>query len=1061
MTQLTWRKIILMKLFRAGFVIFTVLFCHVHGIQKAQESDLAIRARQTAAAVNDKPDTLEERQAALLTLEESANLFLKAGETVEAAHAMNRVGRLQFVMTEPNAAIETHNRALGLLKLRPSTEAEVDNLNGLAAAYMYLNKPDKAEIAIRRAIRLSEQSSYNVGLAESFLILSDRQNYENHLLALETAAKALALSETNNDKMGIAGAFFQIGQCNMALQRLPESKQSNERAYALWLELKSTRGQADALIALGQIEQRKGAWEDALLYFRQARSLLDDRAEPLRMGQISMGFGETHNGAGMREIGLIHLTRGLDYFQQSQKPDYVAYAISAIGKTQLLLGNYSEAITQLQKGFEGLNEGDSQTAEPHEWLGRVYIEMADYDVALEHLEAALAIYKKATNPMETAQVIGLMGKVYQQRGDVERARQYYLQAKDEFIRLDDRVNMAAIYFALGRLELKNDNLNDAEKYLRQSIEVTDKMRRVSTSSDLTAAFSATVHDRYESYVECLMRKHNGQPGKDFDVRAFEVSEQSRGRALVELLQATETGAAPGLEPQLAEQEKSLRQSLRVKEDSRVRLLAGPFKTEDLAAIDSEISQLETQYKQVLDTVRARYPAFEQINRPTAWDVHQIQEKVIADNETLLLEYSLGPDHSYVWAITRDSITSHELASEKVINEAAQKVYRLLARRPASQPTNELEQAIQELSQMILSPVANDLSKRRILVVADGALNYIPFQVLLSPTTDREQMLVAHEVINAPSASTLGQLRQETARRQPAANVLAAFGDPVLDTNFAQQQDSNKNQQLAYVQTPDDDRMQTAIRDVELNGDSFDPSNIRSLFYAKQELANLREVAGDTTLLATGFDASKEKLQSTDLAKYSVLHFATHGMLNTKRPEISGLVLSTVDRNGKKRNGLFGLSDIYNLHAPVDLVVLSACRTGLGKDVRGEGLIGITRGFMYAGASSVVASLWKVDDEATAELMKRFYTNLLKGGMTPAAALAAAQNSNRQQERWRSPYYWAAFTIQGDSRSVIRSSRTGKANIYENVVILTMLLALVGLVGLSYRYHLREMTTKSR
>lgn len=139
------------------------------------------------------------------------------------------------------------------------------------------------------------------------------------------------------------------------------------------------------------------------------------------------------------------------------------------------------------------------------------------------------------------------------------------------------------------------------------------------------------------------------------------------------------------------------------------------------------------------------------------------------------------------------------------------------------------------------------------------------------------------------------------------------------------------------------------------------------------------------------------------------------------------------------------------------MVLSACRTGLGKDVRGEGLIGITRGFMYAGASSVVASLWKVDDEATAELMKRFYGNMLQHGMTPAAALRAAQNSIRQQKRWSSPYYWAAFTIQGDYRGVIKTTRTGKALGYEDIIAAGALLALMAIVAWSYRRHKREVT----
>jgi CHAT domain-containing protein len=167
--------------------------------------------------------------------------------------------------------------------------------------------------------------------------------------------------------------------------------------------------------------------------------------------------------------------------------------------------------------------------------------------------------------------------------------------------------------------------------------------------------------------------------------------------------------------------------------------------------------------------------------------------------------------------------------------------------------------------------------------------------------------------------------------------------------------------------------------------------------------------------ALDFQATRERALSPDLNQYRVLHFATHGLLNTARPQFSGIVLSLYDEKGRERDGFLRLNQIYNLRLANDLVVLSACSTALGKDVRGEGLIGLTRGFMYAGAPRVIASLWKVDDEATAELMKLFYRNLLKENMPAAKALSAAQAEMQQQPRWRSPYYWGAFTLQGDWR----------------------------------------------
>jgi CHAT domain-containing protein len=282
-------------------------------------------------------------------------------------------------------------------------------------------------------------------------------------------------------------------------------------------------------------------------------------------------------------------------------------------------------------------------------------------------------------------------------------------------------------------------------------------------------------------------------------------------------------------------------------------------------------------------------------------------------------------------------------------------------------------------------------------------------------------------------------------------VLAAFGSPVFQSNYSSKAGSG-NVEIAALQTVDHDRWQQAVRDIELRGDAFEPSGIQPLFFAGRELANLRDVAGPgQSMIAEDFDASRDNLLKTDLTQYSILHFATHGFLDPERPENSGLVLSTMTRDGKTQNGFISLRDVYQLRAPVAVVVLSACQTGLGKDVRGEGLIGLTRGFMYAGASSVVASLWNVDDEATAELMKRFYKNMLEDGMTPATALREAQNSFRHDPIWSAPYYWAGFTLQGDNRQVVAPNRS-----YRNYVIASAsaLLVLLGIVVWYFRRRAR-------
>src|SRR6185369_9451731 len=185
-----------------------------------------------------------------------------------------------------------------------------------------------------------------------------------------------------------------------------------------------------------------------------------------------------------------------------------------------------------------------------------------------------------------------------------------------------------------------------------------------------------------------------------------------------------------------------------------------------------------------------------------------------------------------------------------------------------------------------------------------------------------------------------------------------------------------------------------------------------LRFSRLEANEITRLAADKMKLeALDFAASRALAASAEVGQYRIVHFATHGLINNEHPELSGVVLSLVDEQGHPQNGFLRLYDIYNLKLSADLVVLSACQTALGKEIRGEGIVGLTRGFMYAGAPRVVASLWRIDDRATAELMKRFYGAMFGDGLTPAQALRAAQISMWKDKRWQSPYYWAAFTLQ--------------------------------------------------
>jgi CHAT domain-containing protein len=369
---------------------------------------------------------------------------------------------------------------------------------------------------------------------------------------------------------------------------------------------------------------------------------------------------------------------------------------------------------------------------------------------------------------------------------------------------------------------------------------------------------------------------------------------------------------------------------------------------------------------------------------------------------------------------------YELPARDKIETAARRLYELLARGDRRELRTQLKIAAAELSRIVLNPVAAQLKGKRLLIVSDGTLQYIPFASLPEPQPsladakaagNRQQgieygpaLILQHEVLALPSASVLAILRQEFAGKSSASKAVAVLADPVL--------------------VSDDPRIKRPTIRAELhtsvNSQSSDISLIRSaresgvsferLRYTRQEADTIVSLSKQgASLKAVDFDASKATAINPALGDYRIIHFATHGLINSRHPELSGLVLSLVDERGRPQDGFLRLHDVYNLKLAADLIVLSACQTALGKEVKGEGLIGLTRGFMYAGAARVVASLWDVKDEATAELMKRFYERVFRDRLKPSAALRAAQISMWKEERWRSPYYWAGFIFQGEWR----------------------------------------------
>jgi CHAT domain-containing protein len=534
--------------------------------------------------------------------------------------------------------------------------------------------------------------------------------------------------------------------------------------------------------------------------------------------------------------------------------------------------------------------------------------------------------------------------------------------------------------ALGRLE-------PALLHAEEAIGLVESVRASVADPGLRASFLASRRLAFDLALGLRMDLERSAPDRGHAEAALALSERARARSLLDLLQEARTEIRQSIPPELRDRQLSLAYQL----GSKARLLRASTSEEKRAQLQRELTGLLAEADRLEDEIRRSNPRYAVLHQPPL-DAAGIRG--LLDEDTVLLEYTLGEERSYLWLVTRERVESFELPGRAEIEAAARRSYEDV--RSLDKKDGEAHAA---LSRLLFEKVEGRLHCRRLVIVADGALQYVPFAVLPDPgdPSGNVPLIAGHEIVSLPSASVLDIQRRVLAGRLPAEKAVAILADPVFSASDSRL--GKPGGGTAPVQV----RGEPALRLQRL------PATGREA----QAIAKL--LSPGEAFLALGVKASRSTALSGDLAGYRAVHLATHGLINSETPRLSFLALSMFDEQGRPQEGLLGLSDIYNLDLAAELVVLSGCETALGREIRGEGLVGLTQGFFYAGAERVMASLWRVEDRATAELMSHFYRAMLEKGLPPAAALRSAQLSVRSDPSRQDPFYWAPFVLQGDWR----------------------------------------------
>ncbi len=970
------------------------------------------------------------------------------GNAAAVAGLLRTVGNLHQRAGKVDDAVKAWEEAIKVSESFNDIRAVILTLTSIGNAYRFpRTSPEKVSRYFQLALEKSESIADKNLIAQTLsMIASHEMIGGDRDRARTSATRSLTIREELGDPTGIAIASVLAGNVFRFTGEPEKAMEYFKRGLKVYESTGELDRLANTLSQIGSIYQNQGHIYYALEYFERSLEI-NERLGLKGQALIDLnliGINYTHRREFSKALEVLHRKlrlheeietdrrsnsqstiqirdRVVPVYSQSPRMLVIEHARTfiAIAEVYSKLNSLPAAVEHYNRALELSQQvNDANMVIMTLWtLGDLHMAQGQYPVALSYFHRSLPLCevgdartrKMAIKPLaRIAYINGLIQDHVSGREFAEKAKIVAESLKDgsTYNQFDGFWMLGAAYAALGDFE-------NGKWALEKVFENAESNTSLIISEEQRSRFFQTLQHPYKLYIHCLMQLHKADQARGYAARALEVFESSRMRTLLESLNLNkETEAAQKADPALLAKMQTLQDRINQIAESQDRRADQSLRQKQ----KREIETLQTELRLTRDTVRRTHPVLAEW-RPEKLTEAEIRRDLL-DNDTVLLEYSVGFHATYLWVLTKDGLTSHQLPAGGELNQIARRVYELLRdpQRWAAEKGIDQEYlaAASKLSRIVFGPITDQIRGKRLVIVADEVLGYIPFSALPSPTetskTDTllEPMAVGHEIVSLPSASTLTVLRREAAQRGPTGEGIAIVADPVF---------SDTDERLVTKRTsPTKDAQRSAIERAFRAVQRTSSNDIPRLPFTRREADSIFSFSRRSkSVKSLDFEASRKKLLGLDLSQFGVIHFATHGLLNSEYPDLSGIILSLVDEKSDPVNGFLRLNEIYKLDLNAQLVVLSACQTALGRAIPGEGLIGLTRGFMHAGTPRVVASLWKVDDVATAELMKIFYQKMLKEKMRPAAALRAAKITMYKTKRWNAPYYWAAFELQGEWR----------------------------------------------
>ncbi len=760
-----------------------------------------------------------------------------------------------------------------------------------------------------------------------------------------------------------------------------------------WLAADTLDNRARARIALGNYD---AALQD---YFSASR--IHTTLNNLK------GQGRSLSGIATAYQSLGEFASAKDHYLQSLVLREASNDIRGTISTLIQLGNVCRELQEMDCALAAHARADKIAVNDYDRaraltaLAADYLETGEPARALPFLESAIANARRHGARLVWAEGLLGLGRTRLALGEFAPARDSLIQAQALFTDMGITEQTGETMYLLAKTFAEQGDWPEAIRLTDQAIARIEQVRDRLTTPALRSSYLAHSLAAYELQIELLMSLAADATGDDalaLARKAFDTAERSRGRMMLDLINEASLDIDADVATENVARRQALMDAMTELAYQRDTLLqksgdeSGAY-SDRLAAVVSQLDTVASEIRVLDIDIRSSSPRYAALAAPRVLDSREVQQS-LPDDAALLMFY-VGEARGFLWILTHTELRWRALPGRPVLDEQARAAAILLQSYPADHTARQQRDAL--LGQLARDLLGDDFQvpgKDRLIVSPDGALHYLPFAALPLPDRDgRARFLLSdYEITRVSSASAMvaGSL---TEPRADATMGIAVFADPIMARNDPRQTSGIEPGPGRQAWLTDLDRLQR-------------------LEWSAEEAASIAALTEPgTSLVITGPSATRDAVLSADLRRYRFVHFATHSFVDTEYPALSGLVLSRTGAAGPGE-GLLQVDQISRLSMNADLVVLSACETALGREIRGEGLVGLVQGFFLAGARQVVASLWRVPDRATAELMELFYRKQILDHQPPAAALRAAQIELAQARRWADPYYWASFVVQG-------------------------------------------------